>query len=120
MEYRLYLYESQHKICAAESFAADGGEEALEVGAVLYPLMHDSFQHHEVWCGTRHLTARGKQRQAPPALAQSLSRSHTDVRPAGSAASGDASHHLRPLPYPVCANTYQITILTHCHMAVWQ
>jgi len=55
-DYRVYLYDSDNKIRAAEGFVAADDLEALEIGAVLYRATQDVFYRHEVWCGARHLT----------------------------------------------------------------
>src|SRR3954451_23870013 len=59
MSYRVYLYNSSNKICAADHFVAEDVLEALEIGAVLARATQDVFHRHEVWCGTRHVTGAG-------------------------------------------------------------
>lgn len=49
MNYRVYLMDEHRHIRAAESFAADCNNEALEITAVLYDACSDTFPACELW-----------------------------------------------------------------------
>jgi PII-like signaling protein len=51
MHYRLYLYDSEDHVSAAETYSATNDREALEIGHAVFEAASDHFKRHEVWCG---------------------------------------------------------------------
>jgi hypothetical protein len=55
LEYRVYLFNLEGRIAAAQSFYSTSDDEAAEMAFDLYSLSSDVVVGYELWCGTLRL-----------------------------------------------------------------